>query len=121
MFQYTRVRESDGVPVVYGHDTTLTEILPRMSERSRREAVSIMLDVLIRERGAHRAEWTDGNMRITHEVVGIKHAYNTEPTVLDLVRLNVAEALTSSTLSPFVEQQLRQAMALMEPEPEAQA
>jgi hypothetical protein len=76
MFQYSRVRQGDGVTVLYGHDTTLDEVLPRMTERSRREAVSIMLDVLIRERGAHRAEWTDGNIRIVHEVVGVCHALN---------------------------------------------
>lgn len=116
MFQYMRVREGDGVPVTYTHETTLNQVLTRVAPDARRDLAFQMLVVLMRERDADRAEWSDGNMRITIEREGVRHAYNSEPTVVDQVRTLLGEVLKSDTLTPYVESRVRSAFDIVNPE-----
>lgn len=116
MFQYTSIRKGDGVPVVYDYTCSLDDIAHKLTPEARLDMAGQMLRVIVRERDAVRAEWSDGNFRLTLEREGVLHAYNSEPTAFDQVRDLVAEALKSDTLTPYVHTRLRQAMAIMDPQ-----
>lgn len=113
MFQYTSIRKGDGVPVVYDYTCSLDDISHKLTPEARYDMAFQMLRVIIRERDAVRAEYSDGAFRITLEREGVKHAYNSEPTAYDQARDLVAEALKSDTLTPYVESRLRRASAIM--------
>lgn len=116
MFQYTRIREGDRVPVTYDHQSTFDQIAHKLTPEARRDMAFQLLLVIMRERDADRAEWSDGTTRITIEREGVLHAYNSEPTVLDQVKVLLGEVLKSDTLTPYVESRLLQASAILNPE-----
>lgn len=73
MFQYTRVRQGDGVLVTYTHESTFTG--EQYDDRTREAMAFSILQSIMFARAADSAEYSHNGVRITIEREGICTVY----------------------------------------------